>query len=112
MLLVRTFDNKSFSLMKSCFATLLCLIVLSGSAAIAGQDSAAQRSVEKGLRLYAQGDLDGAITAYRQAIAEYPKFMLAYTNLGLALMDKGDYPSAATAYEQAILLMEAPPPPG
>src|SRR5690349_20427627 len=70
------------------------------------------RLTDEGVRLYSDGNLDGAIATLKKAVATWPQNSIAYFSLGLALTDKGDFGTAATAYEQEIALMEAPPPPG
>lgn len=45
---------------------------------------------ETGILLREQGDLDGAIESYRQAIKLRPDFQEAMYNLGVALQAKGD----------------------
>jgi tetratricopeptide (TPR) repeat protein len=57
-----------------------------------------------GTALKAQGDLEGAIAAYRRAIDLEPKFAAAHTNLGTALMAQGDLEGAIAAYRRALAL--------
>ena len=54
--------------------------------------------------LRAQGRLDDAILAFRQAIALKRDFPEAHHNLGNSLRDKGDLESAIAAYREAIAL--------
>src|SRR5882672_2829552 len=103
--------------MKSTIRGAVCIAILylANSCPGLGQEggiSESGRKMDEGVRLYSAGDLDGAITALRRSVADWPKNSLAYFNLGLALADKGDLEAAGKAYEQAIALMEAPVAPG
>ncbi|MBZ5528607.1 MAG: tetratricopeptide repeat protein [Acidobacteriia bacterium] len=60
---------------------------------------------DKGMELYQQGDLDGAIAAFRKALTANPNDGQIYFNLGMALADKGNLPEAATAYEKSATLL-------
>src|SRR5256885_4727929 len=96
------------------FRIALCcfFLFLSATASVAGQNPIEDRSnhqMNSGVGMYGAGNLDAAITAFRDAISIWPKNALAYFNLGAALVDKGDSTGAMKAYEQAIALMEAPP---
>lgn len=60
-----------------------------------------------GNMLLQENQLDRAITAYRQAIKEFPNFLRAYKNLGLALIQKGDFEQATGVIVKSIELGEA-----
>ena len=51
-----------------------------------------------------QGDLQGAIDAYRQALAIKSNYPQAYNNLGIALKEQGDLQAAIDAYRQALAI--------
>src|SRR5262249_4063650 len=57
-----------------------------------------------GNALYAKRDLDGAMAAYKKAIALDPKSALAHYNFGTALYTKGDLAGATAAFNKAIAL--------
>jgi tetratricopeptide (TPR) repeat protein len=58
--------------------------------------------INLGVALMDEGNLDGAVAAYRQAIKHDPTFAKAHTNLGAALRAKGDVDGAIAAYRDAI----------
>src|SRR5262249_5876103 len=55
-----------------------------------------------GAALHAQGDLNGAIASYRQALECAPNYGPALTNLGAALPGRGDLKSATAHHSQAV----------
>jgi tetratricopeptide (TPR) repeat protein len=55
-----------------------------------------------GIALLDQGNPDGAIANFREAIRLDPKFLLARVNLGVALWAKGDSASAIANFREAI----------
>ena len=57
-----------------------------------------------GLILADQGDHEGAITKYKEAIELDPTYALSYNNWGVALANQGDYEGAIAKYEKAIQL--------
>jgi len=58
----------------------------------------------KGRAQLVQGDSDGAIAAFEQAIRLDAKFAFAYQNLADVLKEKGEYARAAQSYDRAIEL--------
>jgi tetratricopeptide (TPR) repeat protein len=65
-----------------------------------------------GLALHEKGDLDGAITEYRKALATRQDFREAYKahgSLGNALRDKGEVDGAIAAYREAVCLKKDDP---
>jgi tetratricopeptide (TPR) repeat protein len=52
--------------------------------------------------LHDTGDLEGAITAYREAIRHKPDMYQAHYNLGVALRSKDDLDGAVAAFREAI----------
>lgn len=77
--------------------------VPSGSGTSASQGSAAEH-VNRGIALQQQKDVDGAIAAYRQALAAEPDNALAHYNLASAFADKKDYDGAIAEYRKALSL--------
>jgi superkiller protein 3 len=55
-----------------------------------------------GIALNDQGDTDGAITHYRQALDLRPSYAEAHYNLGRLLVQKGQVDEAVTHYEKAL----------
>lgn len=60
-----------------------------------------------GLVLFRQGDTDGAIERFEQALRIRPGFVLAVYNLGNALLAKGDAPGAIEKYKEVLVLDQA-----
>jgi tetratricopeptide (TPR) repeat protein len=58
------------------------------------------RTKSLGLALRAVGDLDGALEAFRRALADNPAQVDARNNLGVTLSDKGLLEEAAASYRQ------------
>jgi tetratricopeptide (TPR) repeat protein len=58
--------------------------------------------VNKGDRAYVARDLDGALTAYREAITEQPYSGLGHYRLGQAQLAKGNLKEAEAAYAAAL----------
>ena len=52
-----------------------------------------------------RGDIDGAVTEYRKAIALDPGMALAYSNLGALLQSKGELAQAESLYRRTIELL-------
>jgi protein O-GlcNAc transferase len=59
---------------------------------------------ETGNRLYAAGNMQEAVAAYRRAIDIQPNFPDSYNNLANALIRLADFPGAIAAYQNAIRL--------
>jgi Flp pilus assembly protein TadD len=62
---------------------------------------AAVLAVRSGQRLLSAGDLDGAISQFRVAIAVTPENAMAHYQLAVALKRKGDQPAADQEFEKA-----------
>lgn len=62
----------------------------------------AQAHLAEGLQKAWQGDADGAVTAFGDAIAVAPQFGAAYLNRGLAYERKGDLDRALADLDQAV----------
>lgn len=69
-----------------------------------GNKGQAAAHLADGLSLAWQGNIDGAIVAFDQAIAINPKSSLAYLNRGLAWRRKGDDERALADLDQAVKL--------
>jgi tetratricopeptide (TPR) repeat protein len=64
----------------------------------------AERYYTEGARLQDEGNLEGAVASYQQAILLNPNFTEAQINLGVALVNLGRIPEAIAAYREAIRL--------
>lgn len=53
----------------------------------------------------ADGDLDAAVSAYREALALDPAFADAWEGLSMALADLGQFEEAITAAERVVALL-------
>lgn len=67
------------------FAPILCVAAICGSSAAQTADEA----LANGVRLQQQGDLDGAIAAFRQALELAPDRIDALSNLSVAYLQSG-----------------------
>ena len=65
----------------------------------------------EGVLRQSQGDLHGAIAAYRRAVAIDPDNHVAQVNFGTALMSQGDYAAGWTRYEHRLHLRDMRLPP-
>jgi tetratricopeptide (TPR) repeat protein len=82
----------------------LLLLTLHRPLPAADRNDPAIAAVNLGFLREQQGDLDGAVASYRQAIARRPDFPLAHFNLGVAERLRGNLPAAAAALGQALNL--------
>src|SRR6516165_5107843 len=80
----------------------LALVRASLLVVLAGPEPGAAPLLEKGERLFKQGDTAGAIAAFEQAAKADPKDARPHYLRGVALEKKGDAAGAADAYRQAI----------
>lgn len=62
----------------------------------------AKSDYEKGLEALGKGDLKNAGDRFQQAVQIYPKYGLAWSNLGLVRIRLKDEPGARAAWEKAI----------
>jgi tetratricopeptide (TPR) repeat protein len=62
----------------------------------------AETALELGQRRSQAGDLDGALAAYRQAVAEEPRSAVAQTRLGGALLAKQQHRESVARFKTAI----------
>ena len=64
----------------------------------------ALKELGKGNQCSAKNDWSGAAEHYQKAIELYPKYAMAYNNLGSARMNLHDVPGARQAFEQAVAI--------
>lgn len=76
----------------------IVLAILLLPALAAAQDSSFARAAA----LQEAGDLEAAMSAYRQVLAQHPGNVEARSNLGVVLMRLGRYEEAIAEYEQAL----------
>lgn len=78
----------------------------SGSASAASYTvpKEASKEFDKGVAALRKREWKEAQTHFEAAIAHYPKFDLAYDDLGIAKQNNGDLPGAKAAYQKAIEL--------
>ncbi|MBL8887986.1 MAG: tetratricopeptide repeat protein [Phycisphaerales bacterium] len=57
---------------------------------------------EQGLTAQRAGDLDTAISLYKQSINANPELSGVWTNMGVAMMAKQNFPAAAEAFKHAL----------
>ena len=62
-----------------------------------------------GVELEHKGLLDGAIAAFRKAVALQPDYMKAYSELGGTLMKKGENEAAVQVFQTALSINDASP---
>ena len=64
----------------------------------------AAQHLRQGYTLYNQGNIDGAIRQWRQAIDQAPSHAEAHYRIGIALQERGELPQAITALREATRL--------
>ncbi len=75
--------------------------------AVSSSSSAeAQHAKQNGNTALAIGDIAGAVTSYRRAVALSPTDPLAHLNLGFGLLEQGDLSAAEDSLRHALLLDE------
>jgi Flp pilus assembly protein TadD len=57
-----------------------------------------------GIALHHNGELDGAIAAFRDAVRIDPEYALAHLNLGVVLKANGDNAGAKSSFESYLRL--------
>jgi Flp pilus assembly protein TadD len=62
----------------------------------------ANANYNRGNALYGEGDLEGAIREFREALRSKPEDPEVHYNLGLALYEKRDLDGAAVEYRAAL----------
>ena len=65
-------------------------------------DGPAELWIDCGIARHAQGDLDGAAQAFRNALRKDPQDATAFANLGTVLIDSGDHVEARRALTAAV----------
>jgi Flp pilus assembly protein TadD len=88
---------------RTCLVLLACIVLLSSSL-IAQAPAAGQQPnpLAPGQKLISEGELDDAITFYKNALQSKPDLWQAYLGMGAALDLKGDYSSARQNIQKAI----------
>ena len=66
--------------------------------------STASQHLRQGYSLYNQGNLDGAIRQWREAIDQAPGYAEAHYRIGVALQERGELSQAITAFREAARL--------
>ena len=69
---------------------------------VADKKLQAGQKLEEGNALYYNGDYDGAIRLYDEALVLYPEYDDAYTNRGAAYAMKNDYDRAIADFDRAL----------
>ena len=69
-----------------------------------GPKSEAVAHNNRGVALHEEGDIEGALAEYRQAISIDPSYANAHFNLGLAHHDQGRIDLAIASYREALRL--------
>src|SRR5438045_3604200 len=82
---------------------IVLLLLISPGLAEQNPRSAAAEN-ERGVALQRDGDLLGAIRAFRQAVDINPKYAGAITNLGHALREAGNVREAIACFERVTAL--------
>lgn len=86
-------------------AVLFVLLLIAAQASVHAQQSAAQPAErERGITLYKQGDIKGAIKSLQSAIKNNKDDADAWYSLGLALNRDNDVKGARQAFETAVKL--------
>ena len=67
--------------------------------------SSAEDLYDRAVDCVAEGDLEGAVAAYQQAIEVDPDFADAWEGLSMALADLGRFGEAITAAERVVALV-------
>ncbi|MBX3381527.1 MAG: tetratricopeptide repeat protein [Phycisphaeraceae bacterium] len=91
-------------------AVLLCLTgcqtptkdIVTVPAPVAYDTAKAVKLAEQALTAQRAGDLDQAISLYKQSIQANPELSGVWTNLGVAMMTKQNFPAAAEAFKHAL----------
>lgn len=96
---IRAKDNSKLGILIGAF--LVLAVVININWFDLGYDNPAQFHYQRGLALEKQGDINGAIGEYREAIESQP-LPEALNNLGFALAKTGDRQGAYNAYQQAM----------
>ena len=81
---------------------LIILVLLAHPARPQQQGPVASNQTSEGVRLYEQGDTDGAIKALREAVRNHRDDARAWHYLGLAFIRKGEFREAREALSKAI----------
>src|SRR5580700_8883428 len=77
----------------------LVFVALAGAFA---QNAEPDKTLQRALALHQAGDIDGAIRAYRDYLADHPGAFEIRSNLGAALVRAGRYEEAIAEYRKAL----------
>ncbi|MGD1809200.1 tetratricopeptide repeat protein [Dapis sp. BLCC M126] len=77
---------------------------LSNNTTVIALNQEAKAEFERGVKLYKEGDLKSAETAFRKAIELDSEFAEAYANLGSLLANQNNLPEAISQFENAVRL--------
>ena len=80
------------------------LMLLLALVSVAAPQEGAVTHLDRGNALLDQGDLDGAIAEYREALRLKPDYANVHNNLGVALKGKGGLDGAIAEYREALRL--------
>ena len=62
----------------------------------------ARDEMQKGMEAFAKGDMKKAQEKFTKAIAEYPQYARAYSNLGVIAIKEGDRPKAKEMFSKSV----------
>ncbi len=64
----------------------------------------ARDEMQKGMEAFAKGDMKKAQERFTKAIAEYPQYARAYSNLGVIAIKEGDRPKAREMFSKSVAI--------
>jgi TonB family protein len=88
------------------FITFCTVIQFSSLKVYPQQSTTAHDQTSRGVELYTQGDMAGAVSTLREALKEREDDSRAWHYLGLALNRQGNLREASEAFERAIKLLD------
>lgn len=86
--------------MKKNLKSLVLMVML--AAVLAGCGHEEGKNIKAGMAAIDQGDYEGAMTAFEEAVVRNEDMELAYRGQGIACMGLTDYAGAVTAFEKAL----------
>jgi TonB family protein len=90
-------------------AVFLCVACMMPSASVRANSQQSSRTFDdrdQGIRLYEQGNIDGALKALRSSLSKSKDDAIAWHYLGLSLVRKEDLKGARKAFEKAVELRQ------
>jgi tetratricopeptide (TPR) repeat protein len=103
-----TLDQESFLRMRNCiFFLVLSLVTIAQTqtqtpAQTQSHDQTPQELIQDAIRKQQSGDLQGAVTEYRQFLKLHPEATAIHSNLGAALVGLGQFEEAVSEYKIAL----------